>query len=263
MSDALETSEQILATANHRARHDALLTLYRIGGREADAVVTAYLVELAAMDRAAPRYHPDSHAVAARVAAELDPDRGPALIVAYLAPHQRGARTSLFGRFSVVADLADPMLYPRIGVTRLRRLQPLAHYGKLLSDPVATKRRTASIALGDTADLDALTPLATACGDANHHVRREAANAVRRLRHFGAATAVPDHPIRVRLKKLLEDPDRLVALAAAQALVATGLSDDVRQSAQPLPRRRRRLLEECLGGEIPPLAQLWPGDATM
>lgn len=153
----------------------------------------------------------------------------------------------------------------QFGFPRLRRANPVEHYADMLSHRFGPVRGSAVIGLGDTADLTALTPLASALADRSASVRKHAADAVRRLRHAGAAEQMPEHPVHQKLVDCLGDAKRDVPIAAARALGSLGGQDTVnryRVELSVFSWRRRRDLDQVLRGDIPPLDKIWQGDET-
>jgi HEAT repeat protein len=145
------------------------------------------------------------------------------------------------------------------GISRLRHAEPIRHYTELLQSRRTAARWNAVVALGDTADIAALSALGIALSDRAWRVRRDAANSIRRLRHFGATTVWPSHDARDQLVARLEDPHNLVAIAAAQALWSLNDHEPVRSAAQSLPHRHQEFLA-VMQGDIPNLGPMWAAD---
>jgi hypothetical protein len=145
------------------------------------------------------------------------------------------------------------------GLSRLRRFEPVRTYAGLLAAGITPVRASSTTALGDTADLAALDPLATALTDRRAVIRYFAANSIARLGHTTSAAAVLDHPIRQALVEALADRNKKVAFAVAFALASLGERDAVRDYLTHHPRRRR-LFEPVFADDLGPFLPSWPGD---
>ncbi|MGA4538822.1 HEAT repeat domain-containing protein [Uniformispora flossi] len=241
--------------------------MHSIGGPRAAAAVTAFLV----------RTEPQSQdfdglsqvrQVAARAAAELDPDQDPEPILAVMSSfrehmaHVSASRpVRLFGLRRGFALGADPMYYLLLGVARLRRLNPVDHYSGMGQSDHWRVRAFACSALGDTADPRAVRPLEAALRDPHGHVRERAANGLRRLHNAGIDWA--PESAAATLADGLADQNTPAALACTRALIRADRDDLVRSRLRDLTPRRQRHLTPTLYGEIPPLKPLWPGDTTV
>lgn len=208
---------------------------------------------------------------ASRILIERDPDRDPAFLVdkfSLTESEKAGRPGRIYGKFEhfMIGDHPFAAMCYQFGFPRLRRANPIEHYSDMLSHRFSHTRGFAAIGLGDTADLTALTPLARALSDRNPAVRKHAADAVRRLRHAGAAQQMPEHPVHQKLLACLDDTKRDVRVAAARALGSLGETGTLTRHRARRPAvswRRRRDIEQVLRGHIPPLVQLWPGDETV
>ncbi|MEU7584205.1 HEAT repeat domain-containing protein [Streptomyces sp. NPDC041068] len=243
---------------------EALLYLYRLGP-EADDTVMGFIRR---MGRAHGKEHDVvSHGTAIRIAAEFHPDRDPSPFMDFLfapPPRSRIARLVL-RRWSLA------WVYPDVvpggsgwGYTRLRRLDPppVERYAQRLTVSDNRVRTFATAALGDTADLAAMSPLTTALEDGDANVRGSAAAAIRRLRHAGAAAWLGGQPAETRLIGLLQDPKRRVRHVAAQSLVLLDRADAVRDAVSTADPLDAEAFGDFLKGKVKPLGQTWPGDTT-
>ncbi|WP_420855616.1 HEAT repeat domain-containing protein, partial [Streptomyces kanamyceticus] len=213
INDMQAARETLQAEARTSTDMDALLYLYGVGGPEADAVVMDFIRRMSTARGKA--YNAVIHGTAIRVAAEFDPDRDPGPFMDFLdmqPPSNRLIR-AILRRSTATWDYPDTApANSGWGYTRLRRLDPppVERFTQRLAVPGSIIRVNAANALGDTADVAALSPLADALDDANPAVRSAGAAAVRRLRHAGAAAALHAHPAESQLIALLKDPKRAV-----------------------------------------------------
>ncbi|HEX4226138.1 MAG TPA: HEAT repeat domain-containing protein [Pseudonocardiaceae bacterium] len=195
----------------------------------------------------------DGYRVAARILAERDPDRDPEYLLRYLRREPMPA-DSPARRWAERRIAFPPIDAIHLGLTRLRRFDPVLNFGRLLKHPYKMARGAGAQALGDTAEPRALDPLADALADPHWWVRMSAAMAVRRLNRTTSAPIV-EHPIRGVLVIGLADRNKRVAREAAYALLAIGDDESVREYAA----KHRRVPT----ADIPPLFRAWPGDETV
>ncbi|MEV4870444.1 HEAT repeat domain-containing protein [Streptomyces syringium] len=262
MSSPLEEASTVLNGDEKSAYPEALLKLHAVGGEEADTAVMNFVRRMSAMDHLDDLYEIEVHGMAVRVAAELDPDRDVEPFLDLLDPAPSGNR--LVRKVMTWGPLAYPDTFPRSpwGYTRLRRLDPppVARYTARLLAKSRTVRVSAAMALGDTADLTALDPLAEALTDPSQDVRVSAVNSVRRLRHAGAANELQGHPAEAGLVDALSSRQPLVHEAAVQALVLLERTDMVKDVIRSGDSGGR--LKRALDRGITPLPRTWPGDET-
>ncbi|MFI6585280.1 HEAT repeat domain-containing protein [Embleya sp. NPDC050493] len=204
--------------------------------------------------------------IAARIAAELDPDRDPDPIIDVLRPFYEDMARGM-ARFRFPKRYRPPFVSPTnplymigLGVARLRRLSPVSHYAGMLASDEPRQRHFACSALGDTADPDALPFLQGALHDPHHRVRTNAADALRRLHNTGVTWN--GGSIDTTLRHGLADDHHHPALACAHTLIVVGRRDTVRAALPDLRRSRQRRLASVLAGDVPRLSRLWPEDAT-
>jgi hypothetical protein len=261
ITDDLDHAVAQLHSDDPQSQRTGLLTLYRIRGPHAEAAVTDFLTRTAPT-KENPVYLSKTREIAARIAAELDPDRDPEPIIDVLRPfHEdmaRGMGRLGFKRYQ--APFTDPMFMLGLGVARLRRLSPTPHYANMLASGDLDHRCLASAALGDTADAEALPLLEGALHDPHHKVRTAAANGLRRLHNTGITWS--GDPIDTTLRHGLADDHHRPARACAHTLITTGHGDDVRAALPNLSRSRQRRLSAALSGDIPRLHPLWAEDPT-
>ncbi|MEU9198310.1 HEAT repeat domain-containing protein [Streptomyces hundungensis] len=271
MTPLLATAVDALSGDAKSRFAEALLHLHTVGGAEADRAVMRFVHRMSVIGRVDELYAPELHGLAIRVAAELNPDREVEPFLGFLSPaptRPSGRLMRTVFRGAPVERRATPAHHdtrPRSawGYTRLRRLDPhpVARYAAQVRSTRAGHRAFAAMALGDTADLSALEPLAQALLDPSWKVRVSAVDAVRRLRHVGAANVLQGHPAQNGLVSALRAKEAPVRQAAVQALVLLERVDMVREAiALGDPAGR---LEEALSQGITPLPRTWPGDRTV
>lgn len=212
---------------------------------------------------AEPLVRVDLRRLLCRILVERDPARDPRFLLGHLLgashmnpfkPKPDGLREDGFSN-----PFPGSHFY---GFSRLLQLYPVNVYARQLNHRWRTIRLSAATALGDTADLLALEPLAVALGDRSWRVRMCAADSVRRLRHAGASNVLASHPVRDGLIRCLSDGHHKVRVAAARALGSMGDLDPIRERRERSWRSRPEL-DRVLRGEIPPLPKIWPCDDTV
>jgi hypothetical protein len=100
------------------------------------------------------------------------------------------------GGRGLIAEIVHPPVIVSFmyGSSRLRRLEPVAQYDKILSGNFSFDTRiAAAIGLGDTGEVAALDPLLKGLADRDSRVRAHSADAVRRLAN--ASVAVREHAV--------------------------------------------------------------------
>ncbi|MGA4840643.1 HEAT repeat domain-containing protein [Streptomyces sp. G45] len=264
MTSSLEEAEAVLLSDRKNDFPGALLKLHGIGGPRADAAVMRFVTCLSALDHLDDLYEPDLHGLAVRVAAELGPDRDVEPFRDLLEP--RPPKNRLIRKVMSWGALAYPDTYPRSawGYTRLRRLSPppVERYTLRLRADSASVRVSAAMALGDTADLAALEPLAEALDAPSTDLRLQAIQSVRRLHHAGPPSALDDHPAEAGLVKALTDRSPQIRDAAARALMLWDREDLVRRTAATAAAPLAEALQQTLTSPVDPLPRTWPGDDT-
>jgi hypothetical protein len=204
---------------------------------------------------------PKIQQLAWRIWCERDRDRDPQPLVDFLGDEPRVEPNGGRGLFAEIVNPPVVVLF-MYGSSRLRRLEPVAQYDRILSGDFSLNTRIgAAIGLGDTGEAAALTPLLKGLADADPRVRAHSADAVRRLVNAGAREVVKQHDVSRLLVHRLGDRDRRVRIAALRALGAAGLVEPVEGFAGR-SRRERAEAERVRDGEIPPLEPTWPGDDT-
>ncbi|ATY10619.1 hypothetical protein CU254_09190 [Amycolatopsis sp. AA4] len=197
-------------------------------------------------------------ALAIRILAERDRDRDPApLLDAVPGGHVRAAdrRPS----WPVKAPIVTRYYF---GFSRLRRLDPVGQYERVLDCYPTVVRMDAAIGLGDSGEVSALDPLAKALKDRFSAVRTLGVHAVRRLGNAGLREAVRSNPVRELLIDLLQDTLRETRIAAARALGSLG-EFEVLEEHRPKSSRDQREWARIRQGDVPPLKRIWAGDLTI
>lgn len=206
--------------------------------------------------------HPRIQELACRVLAERDRDRDPQPLVDAIS---MGSSTGGAGR-GLVAEIANPpliVLYS-YGFNRLRRLHPIEECDALLSGDYGINTRVnATIALGDTWEAEALTPLIRAIRDHKPIVRAAAADAVRRIVNAGTQETVRDHEINnLLIDAMRNDVSKRVRISALRAIATTDSYDKIVEF--PAGSLREKIERSRVqGGKIHPLKRTWPGDQTV
>ncbi|MFC5112930.1 HEAT repeat domain-containing protein [Amycolatopsis halotolerans] len=196
--------------------------------------------------------------LAIRILVERDRDRDPAPLLD-LVPDGQVRAEDRRPAWPVRAPIVTRY---RFGFSRLRPLDPVAQYERVLDHYPAVVRMDAAVGLGDSGEISALDPLAKALKDRNPAVRTLSANAVRRLGNAGLREAAREHPVRELLIDLLQDILRETRIAAARALASLG-ELEVLAEHRPKSARDQREWARMTRGEIPPLKRTWPGDLTI
>ncbi|MGW4395644.1 HEAT repeat domain-containing protein [Amycolatopsis nivea] len=196
--------------------------------------------------------------LAIRILVERDRDRDPDPLLA-LVP---GGQVEAADRRPSRPVKAPIVTRCRFGFGRLRRLDPVGQYERVLDHYPTVVRMDAAAGLGDSGETSALDPLAKALKDRFPAVRTLGANAVRRLGNSGAREAAREHLVRELLIDLLQDTLRETRIAAARALGSLG-EFAVLEEHLPKSARDQREWARIMRGEIPPLKRIWPGDLTI
>ncbi|WP_409466019.1 HEAT repeat domain-containing protein [Amycolatopsis sp. GA6-003] len=196
--------------------------------------------------------------LAIRILVERDRDRAPAPLLA-LVPDGRVRAEDRRPSWPVKAPIVTRY---RFGFSRLRQLDPVGQYERVLDCYPTAVRMDAAVGLGDSGDISALDPLAKALKDRFPAVRTLGADAVRRLGNAGLRETVREHPVRDLLIELLQDTLRETRVAAARALGSLG-EFEVLEEHRPKSAREQREWARIRQGEIPPLKRIWPGDLTI
>ncbi|MBC6451734.1 HEAT repeat domain-containing protein [Actinokineospora xionganensis] len=147
------------------------------------------------------------------------------------------------------------------GICRLRAAKPIAHYMRDLDKWYAEWRYSAVVALGDTADPEALAPIVRGLRDRHWKVRAASLEAMRRLSRDIAVERVRETDDCEHLVALLRDRKIEVARLAADTLGDLGMTDPVEAALRTASDADRiASFESVLRGEISPLGETWVGD---
>ena len=196
--------------------------------------------------------------LAIRILVERDRDRDPAPLLA-LVPDGQVRAADRRPSWPVKAPIVTRY---RFGFGRLRQLDPVGQYERVLDCYPTVVRMDAAVGLGDSGESSALDPLAKALKDRFAAVRTLGVHAVRRLGNAGLREAVREHPVRDLLIDLLQDTLRETRIAAARALGSLG-ELEVLEEHRPKSSRDQREWARIMQGGIPPLKRTWPGDRTI
>ena len=134
--------------------------------------------------------------------------------------------------------------------------EPVAHITPDATHWLASRRRTAVIALGDTADPAALPPVIGRLRDRKWWVRSPAAAALRRLARNGVQVGQAADA----LVRCLDHDRQEVVEQAAAALATPALRTDLLYARATLMPLAGAIVDNALDGVVAPLVQLWPGD---
>ncbi|WP_167536307.1 HEAT repeat domain-containing protein [Streptomyces ficellus] len=266
MAHSVDAAAADLIGDQSKAFPGALLRLHADGGPEADAVIMRFVQRMSNLaELEDDLYAMEHHGLAVRVAAELNPDRDVEPFLSLLEPRPPSSRLArkIMSSWAAVAH-HDTFPGASWGFTRLRRLDPppVPRYTARLQENSGIIRSCAAMALGDTADLAALEPLAHALDDPSPDVRFNAVMSVRRLRHAGAARVLDGHPAESGLVKALSDRKLRIRKSAAQALKLLDRSDLVHRAAATTDASTAKMLRQTLERDVDPLPRIWPGDNT-
>lgn len=142
------------------------------------------------------------------------------------------------------------------GITRLRNAHPVERVAPDATHWLATRRQIAVMALGDTADPEALPPIIGRLRDVKWWVRTEAAAAIRRLARSGVQVGSAAEAL---VACLHHDRQEVIEQAAA-ALAVPALRERLLWSRATLMPLAGAIVDNALDGVVAPLVPLWPGE---
>ncbi|MBB5805075.1 HEAT repeat protein [Saccharothrix ecbatanensis] len=197
-----------------------------------------------------------------RILAERDRDRDPSYVLAYFAQQPKpGRKPGRIDAWMRSQAYRSPLGIVH-GIPRLRRASAIEHYRRDVTSWRTTRRFSAVLSLGDTADPAALPLVVKALRDRKWYIRAEAAVALRRLIRDGAVAPEAVESVADALVACLSHRRPKVVEHAAAALSAPLLRDrlvEARRSSRLKPASAA-LVDAALEGKVPALPPIWVGD---